>query len=354
MSSEDRLRPDRDLGIASRRMDRKKFLITGSSVLTAAGLLAACGGSGSSGTTGGSGGGGEDVTFGFSQPFAEVPIVAKIKEIVEREAEKDGWSVLLDETQAGKLQDQVATVETWITQKITAMNLFPVDPSAFEATARRAVDAGIIWTTYAEEMEEGAGGVLFPPEFSGDVTGKATVDWINANDPEAEVLILEISGVPNQQLRTKIPEEMIAEQTKAKVVAVQAAIEQSKGLQVTEDVLQAFPDVSVVVCHNDDGALGAADAFRKAGSQDPSKVWIIGQDGSEDALTALKNPKGYFRASAALDIGNLCEEVVNVPKRAIERNWQPGDKQEYVKLRPTLIEAGETKLIDKFLATYQQ
>lgn len=342
----------KDLILGSQQMSRRKLLIAGSSAVAAAGLLAACGSSSSSGG-GATGAGGGDVTFGFSQPYAEVPVVATVKKLVKQDGEKAGWDVLLDETKAGNIQEQTSTIETWITQQVDALCMFPSDPSAFEVTARRAVEAGIIWTTYAEEMEEGAGGVLFPPELSGRITGKATVDWINKNDPEAEVGVLQIEGQPAQQARTKVPAKMIEEQTKAKIVAIQPAIEQAKGLQVTEDILQAHPGVTVMVCHNDDGALGAAEAFRKAGTVEPSKVWIIGQDGSEDALEELKNPQSFYKASAALDIAELTEECVNVPKRALERGWKQGDEQEYARLTPTLIELGDTQLINRFLATYK-
>ncbi|MDW5597417.1 sugar ABC transporter substrate-binding protein [Conexibacter stalactiti] len=319
--------------------------------LAAAGALAACGSS-TSDESGGGGSASGGVTFGFSQPYAEVPIVAAIKKQVKAIGEADGWEVLLDETQAGELQDQLAVLDTWITQRVTAMNVAAFDPSAYEATARRAVDAGIVWTTYGGRMEEGAGGVLFPPELSGEVTGRAAVEWINANDPDAEVIVLEIPTGGPQRARTDIPQRMIREQTRARIVAVQGAIEQSKGLQVTEDVLQAHPGVTVVIGHNDDGALGAAEAFRKVGKQSRERVWIVGQDGSEDALATLRRGDTFFKASAALDIQRLCEEVVGVSKRAIERAWRSGDRQEYVELAPTLLSVGDTELIDRFLATY--
>ncbi len=329
--------------------------VVGLVTLVVAGSLAACGSNSKSGggSTGGDGGTG-DVTFGFSHPYAEVPIVAAVKQEVKSIGEQDGWKVLLDETQAGDLQKQLAVLDTWITQKVTAMNVAAFDPTAYEATARRAVDAGIVWTTYGGRMETGAGGVLFPPELSGEVTGRAAVDWINRNDPNAEVLVLELPTGGPQRARTDVPIRMIEEQTRARIVAVQGAIEQSRGLQVTEDVLQAHPNVTVVIGHNDDGALGAADAFRKVGKQDPSRVWIVGQDGSKDALAALKAGNTFFKASAALDISRLCEEVVGVTKRAIERGWKPGDRQEYVELAPTLLSVGDTAQIDRFLAAYGQ
>ncbi len=338
-----------------RRLSRRRFVQAGAGLVSlgvAGGLLSACGDS-DSGSGQQSGDGGKPVTFGFSHPYAEIPVVASIKRLVEGFAEDEKWKVLLDETQAGDLQDQQSTLDTWITQKVTAMCVLPTEPSAFEAIARRALDAGVIWTTYAQPMTEGAGGVLFPPQLSGEVTGRATVEWINANDPEAEVLILETPLSGAFKTRTDIPRRMIEQQTRARVVAVQVGVEQSKGLQVTEDVLQAHPGVTVVVAMNDDGALGAAQAFRKAGRQDPSKVWIIGQDGSEDALAAIKKGDTFFRATAALDIPRLSEEVVAVTKRAIDKGWKPGDRQEYVELAPTMVKVGDDALIDRFMAAYR-
>jgi ribose transport system substrate-binding protein len=333
---------------------RWRLLLTATAALAAAALLAACGGSSGDDTGGDEGGSGSDVTYGFSHPFAEVPVVGVVKSLVQGDAEAKGWEVLLDESKAGNIQEQTATLETWVTQGVTAISLLPTEPSAYEALAKRANEAGIIWTTYQEEMAEAAGGVTFPSDLSGEITGKATVEWIKANDPDAEVLILGYEGAPSLEDRTDIPERMIEEETDATVVAKQTANEQAKGLQVTEDVLQAHPNISVVVALNDDGGLGAAEAFRKAGDKDPSEVWIVGQDGSEDALSAVKDPNSFFTATAALDLEELASEMVNVTDRAIQKEWQPGDEQEYVVLAPTLIEKGDTALIDEYLGAFKK
>jgi ABC-type sugar transport system substrate-binding protein len=334
-------------------VSRRRFIHTGAagalSLAVGGGLLAACGDDDDAGAPGG----GERVVFGFSHPEGEIPVVATIKGLVADAGEAEGWKVLLDETEGGDLQDQIATLDSWITQKITAINLLPTDPSAFEATARRATDAGIIWTTYAVKMETAAGGALFPPKLFGEATGAAAVKWINENDPKAEVLMLNWPPDPvGNAGRIKIPERMIRSETEAKIVAIQPASEQTKGLQVGEDVLQAHPNVSVVVGINDDSALGAAEAFRKAG-KDPSKVWIIGQDGAKDALTALKKEGSFFKASAAIDNTKLAGAVVGVTKRAIDRGWKPGDKQEWVVLGPTVVTHDDSEVVDKLLATLQ-
>lgn len=340
-------------------LTRRRLLQLGAAgalAVSAGGILAACGSgddsTSSSGETGGGGGGGQDVTFGFSHPFAEVPVVVAVKNKVQQLAEEEGWKVLLDETEGGKLEDQLATLDTWITQDVTAMCVFPPEPTAFEQTAQRAIDAGIVWTTYAVPMDVGAGGALLPNDLSGRITGQATVAWINENDPEAEVLILEFPSPGDPRKRTDVPIAMIEKETSAKVVAVQPAVDQAGGFEVTENVLQAHPNITVVVGISDDGALGAVEAFRKAGTQDPKDVYIIGQDGSEDGLEALKDPNSYYRASAALPIEKLCENTVAVTKSAIDRGWKEGDPQEDIPLGPTLIENGDIALIEKFLKVY--
>ena len=348
-------RPTAWLSGDGNRWTRRRFVQTGAafaSLAATGGFLAACGSDSDSEAEGETGKADSDVTFGFSNPYGDIPVIASVKRLVEDAAKDAGWEVLLDETQGGKLQEQQATLDAWITQKITAINAFPSEPSAFETVARRVVDAGIIWTTYATRMETSAGGVLFPAQASGEVTGEATVEWLKANDPAAEVLILESTLTGELRKRTNIARKMITDQTDATIVAVQPAIDQVKGLQVTEDVLQTHPNLNVVVSINDDAGLGAAEAFRKAGKKDPSKVWIIGADGSKDALTALQQGNTFFRASAALDLPKMGEEIIAVNKRAIERGWKPGDEQDYVDLPPTLIKVGDTEAIERALSAY--
>ena len=123
---------------------------------------------------------------------------------------------------------------------------------------------------------------------------------------------------------------------------------------MTEDVLQAHPDVSVVVGFNDDGAVGAAAAFRKQSTKDPSECFLIGQDGSEPALALLEEPGAYYNASVALDLSHLTQEVVNFVAKKIAEEWKDGDGQEYVDVAPTLLERDDKKQIDRLLKIYGQ
>lgn len=312
--------------------------------------LAACGDSDD--TADGNTASGDDCVIGFSHPFADVPVVQVVNQLFEEAGKEAGCEVLLDSTQGGNLQEQLATLDTWVTQGVDAIIVNPIQPTAYESVAQRAIDDGIIWTTYAARMDVGAGGVGLPAKESGEATGAAAVEWIKANDPDAKVLILTAPELPDFADRVEIPKQMIEEQTDAEVVAEQAANEQTKGLTVTESALQGNPDISVVIGFNDDGALGAAEALRTAGQQSQSEVFVIGQDGSEDALKALKDPDSFFSASAALDLKALCDQLFELTKAAVDDGWEPGDPQVWKDIAPVVLTRNDQDQVDQFLANF--
>ncbi|RUV09973.1 sugar ABC transporter substrate-binding protein, partial [Mesorhizobium sp. M1A.F.Ca.IN.022.04.1.1] len=70
-----------------------------------------------------------------------------------------------------------------------------------------------------------------------------------------------------------------------KILAVQSAdYDRAKGMAVTEDWIQSFPQIDGVVAANDQMALGALQALKAAGRQN---VLISGIDGLQDTLKAI-------------------------------------------------------------------
>ena len=63
------------------------------------------------------------------------------------------------------------------------------------------------------------------------------------------------------------------------------------GLSITENILTSDPDIVAIFAANDPPALGALQALKAAGRDD---VLIVGFDGTEDGLQAVKN--GDFAA----------------------------------------------------------
>lgn len=93
-----------------------------------------------------------------------------------------------------------------------------------------------------------------------------------------------------------------------------------------EDLLSAYPDqIDIVLCHNDDTAIGAMNACKSAGVDD---MIIVGFDGNASAVdlilagemvkaTVAQQPyeMGYQAVEAALKAinGETVEEVINAP-----------------------------------------
>ncbi len=73
---------------------------------------------------------------------------------------------------------------------------------------------------------------------------------------------------------------------KLKVLAKQSAnFDRSQALTVSENILQANPDVKAIFAQNDEMALGAISAAKAANKQ----IFIIGFNGTDDGVKAVKD-----------------------------------------------------------------
>jgi ribose transport system substrate-binding protein len=332
------------------RTSRRRFLQTagaGALAVAAGPTLLACGDDGGGGA---SGGGGDKLDkLAFSHANSGTPVATTVQRFAEQRADEVGAELLAGNPQL-KVETQIQEVETWLTQGVSAMCIFPVTVEAFEPLAKRARDAGIVFTTYAVELKNSDGAVLFSNEQSGEIIGKHAVKWINEHlGGEGEVLLLGAgSASPDLQPRIDIPKKLIQEQTNAKIVAEQDGVDPTAGLQVTETVLRSHPNLNIVVGLNDDGALGAARAFQNAG-KDPAKTYIGGQDGALDALKAIQQG-GFFKASAALSLKQIGYGVVDLNAQLVEKGAGKGKKN--IEVPPRLVAQDDKRYLKDSLAEW--
>jgi ABC-type sugar transport system substrate-binding protein len=85
-----------------------------------------------------------------------------------------------------------------------------------------------------------------------------------------------------------------------------------EALKATQSLLQAHPNIKVIVCCADDGALGARAAYMNSGLS-ADNVFICGFDGSKQNLNLIKAKDKFIRASGALDITEVGHEVIIMP-----------------------------------------
>lgn len=269
--------------------------------------VSACGGAAEAGAGGDCA---QTYEIGLSHPVGEAAFVKALKKEVQAQADRIGCvEMLFDDTQANDLESQRNTVETWVTQRVDAVVVLPVDAKALSPLQQQAQASGIKWLTYATPGEGADGYTGFDNVLSGDLVGRAAADWITENQLGGRVTaaISSISALPDVRGRWVQPEQLIPA-AGVEVVSLQDCADQTCGLEQAEVLLNAHPDLRVYIGANDDAALGALKAFESRGI-DPSEVFIAGQDGNVEALKAVR-AGGAYRLSAAIDMNDLARAIV--------------------------------------------
>lgn len=83
-------------------------------------------------------------------------------------------------------------------------------------------------------------------------------------------------------------EKRIKELGYAVVASLSANSKQEEGYKVAKDILSAHPDVAAIFCGNDPMAVGAAQAVADSGKSGVKDVYVVGFNGDEIALQAIK------------------------------------------------------------------
>src|SRR4051812_45652509 len=94
-------------------------------------------------------------------------------------------------------------------------------------------------------------------------------------------------GTSTNEQRAQGFKQGLKKQPELKLVAEQSSqSDYDKALQVTEDILTAHPNLRGIFAANEPGALGAAEAVRRAGKS--GKVVIVGWDASPDEIKGVQ------------------------------------------------------------------
>lgn len=138
----------------------------------------------------------------------------------------------------------------------------------------------------------------------GYAIGVQAATWANENIPADVDIIVGISNYRLMAITIEREEGIRAGLAdtcpRAKIVMDGQGGSVVEGVTLGENFLQAYPDMNLVVCIGDGGALGVYEAFTAAGKGE-SNIGIFGCDASTDALTAILEG-GIFKGSVYLDI----------------------------------------------------
>lgn len=292
--------------------------------------------------------GGKTYQIAYSHSVSEVAIVKQVRHFADQRAAELGCvTVLHDNTQANNLEQQINAIQGWITLGVDAIVVLPIEPTALQPLQRQAQAKGIKWLTYLGSMNGSDGFVGFDHAQSGQIIAQAAVDWAKENKvTDAKALVTSLTALPSLSPRWTEVTRILTENG-IKVVASQDAADQTNGLRVAETVLLQHPGLDIIIGMADDAAVGALRAIQLTGTN-PDLMFVGGQDGSFEGLTAV-NKGGAYRASAAILINELGANIVDLALNSIRGQ---GPSSAYT---PTVLasKANQSQL-EKLLANYSK
>jgi ribose transport system substrate-binding protein len=243
--------------------------------------------------------------------------VLKEFDVAKAEAKADGFTLIIDDPGSDQ-QKQINTIDTWIQEGVGALIVQPVGaPETIETEAAKARKAGIKWITYANQITNQDATLGFDHVAGGNEIGKAACDYVKANlggTAKAALLTYE-PGAWAQKREQGINQGLASCGAKITVVAKHDALSQTDGVTAMSTILQANPDVNIVLAVEETATEGAYQAFVNAGkSANDPKLFLAGIDGTKHALQLIQQGSMY-RASAALSLTAVGKGMVLLPQR---------------------------------------
>jgi ribose transport system substrate-binding protein len=305
--------------------------------------VTACGGDddeSAGATTAAEGQGREGGTVAISFPNATRQAAVSRELVFARAKAKElGYKLIVDDP-VNDLNKQVSTIKTWIQQDVDAIVAVALDPKVLTTVAKDAQDAGIKWITYGVPLEKQDAVIDFQLKLGGRKLGELAGEWISENQDrlggKAKVALLTFEeGAWARERKQGILEGLRSKAADSfQVVAQQDALSETEGLQTVSTMLQAHPDLNVVLAVAESAGVGAYRAFLNNGRKknDP-KAFIGGIDGTAESLELLASGDSMYRGSAAISLKEVGEAFVEVPDGLLQGDG--GDyKVEYFPLTP--------------------
>ena len=206
-----------------------------------------------------------------------------LEEGLQNEANKYGYKLIIT---AGDfdLGKQSSQIEDFVTRKVDAIIVCPVDSRGVGPAIRKANEAKI--PVFTADIASQEGEVVCHVASDNVAGGKLAGEYLAKTlNGKGNVTIIGQPTVTSVLDRTQGFKEAIGKYPSLKIVAeVNGEGVRDKAMQVTSDILQAHPDLDGIFAINDDCALGALDAVQQFKR---NNVKIVGYDATPPAVDAI-------------------------------------------------------------------
>jgi inositol transport system substrate-binding protein len=271
----------------------RRHLAAAATILVAAAGVVACGSDDNSSSTGGASTSGESSggkTIGISMLNMRDPDLAAMNKAMDAKAQQLGEKVETVDAK-GDIATELNQVEDLVTKNADAIIMMPIDGEASQPAAKRAAEANIPLFILSTAFAEGSD-VKYESYIGVDDTeaGRMQADYLAQQLPEGGKIIYIVGTYGASWTDRRKAGFMEKKPGNIQIATeLQANGSRDEAKRITEDLLRKYPKgtISGLVAHNDEMAIGAAQAIKEAGRQDEFKV-VIGVDGTQPGLESIE------------------------------------------------------------------
>lgn len=246
------------------------------------------------GTTEGEGktGAKKDLLIGISFQELNNPYFISMQKAFEEAAKTIGAEVIITDA-AHDVAQQANDIDDMIQRGIDILILNPTDSEGIEPAVVAADEAGVIVVAVDAQASGPIDTFVGSRNYdAGYLAGKKMVEDLGG---KGKVAILD--GIPVVPILERVEgfKAAVAESSGIEIVDIQnGKQDRAVATDVTENILQANPDLDALFSVNDGGALGALGAIEASGKD----VWLYSVDGHPEVIEAIL-AGGAFKATSA-------------------------------------------------------
>lgn len=275
-----------------------------------------------------------DTGLAFSPLSLDIPALKGLSEAVKHVGGEQGYDVVVLDPKFDAPTQAQQLNQLFGTGRVKAAWVIAVNPGAMGSVIDTVHDNNAVILVNGEPGDYGFDGMVPGVSFGkidyegyGAITGTLGGECANKDfGGKGKALLIgmkegtagkaEIEGTMEKKLTEVAPG--------VEVVASIISTERADALTKVSQVLQAHPDLNVVVSANDEGALGAMGAFEAAGNK---STCIVASGGNDEVLKSID--AGHLYGAAALNFKGDMVQTFDTIAEMLKDPSAPG-KQLYV------------------------
>lgn len=234
----------------------------------------------------------EKIKIGMSFQEMNNPYFISMKEAFEEAAAQIGAETVIADAQHD-VTKQINDINDMLQKDIDILLINPTDSKGVEGAVEAAKEAGVIVVAIDAQAEGPIDSFVGSKNYdAGYLAGKQMAEDLGG---KGKVAILD--GIPVVPILERVRgfEDAVKEFPGIEIVDKQnGKQDRAEAMKVTENMLQANPELNAIFSVNDEGALGTLGAIEASGED----VWIYSVDGHPEAVEAITKG-GVFKATTA-------------------------------------------------------